>query len=104
VAVPALRSTLNPVFKRRFLSANYLVEMGQMDADLIPIFIETLTNRITGFRCGAAYSLSCYGSSAQAAVPALLQALNDRSDLDVQQAALHALRRIDPDALIIVPQ
>jgi HEAT repeat protein len=98
-AIPVLKEVIaNGNAKDRHWAAVYLHKIQPDDAELIPVFIGSLTNADRGIRISAAYSLLQYGSAAKMAVPALQQVLDD-SNADMRRAAQEAIRQIDPEVL-----
>src|SRR5262249_53218012 len=67
------------------------------DAEAVPVLIELLRSRDRQVRLIAAEGLERVGAKADAAIPALTNALSD-ADADVRAQAGQALYRIDRDA------
>jgi HEAT repeat protein len=101
-AVPVLEGVLDDLGRKHDATnshwvACYLLEMGESDSSLVPIFINSLTNihLRTGERMSACSCLGRIGPPAAAAIPALREALQD-PDAEVRRRANAALSRIDP--------
>ena len=97
--IPVFKDVIaNGNARDRHWAAVYLHKIQPANAEIIPVFVGSLTNQDSGIRSSAAYSLLSYGFNARTAIPALQKALGD-ADADVRQAARDALQKIDPDAL-----
>ena len=91
--VPALMQTLaDPDSHVRFLGAIALSKIGE---PAIAVLIEGLSDEVDVVRRESAFALGKIGPTAQAAVPALKQALKDK-DKRVRQKATRALKQIAP--------
>ncbi|HXF09829.1 MAG TPA: sister chromatid cohesion protein PDS5, partial [Desulfuromonadaceae bacterium] len=104
-AVPALSAALNDkATDVRHTAAIALVEIDPENIEqlnsLMPILIENINGiggRNFNFRSTTAEALAMCGSKAGAAVPALLKAVENTSDIE-QQRIIDSLKKIDPVA------
>ncbi|MBT4865246.1 MAG: HEAT repeat domain-containing protein [Planctomycetaceae bacterium] len=82
-------------------AANALVALKPDAAKaIVSIFIKRLQDKDPGHRQFAAWTLACFGEAADAAVPALIEVLNDD---EVSSTAAHALGNIGSKARSAVP-
>ena len=108
-AIPTLIEALNAQHEHvRGSAANALMKIGPV---AVPALIEALKNEHSevGVRGGAAYVLGQIGPEAQAAVPALIEALEDkgvsarRRGVYVHRQAASALGRMGPEGRAAFP-
>jgi len=94
-AVPALKKTLNDSNEKvRRYAVWALAELNELPHETVPALIEeALADESYEVRRNAAEALGQIGSGATAAVPALIQTLNDENE-GVRQKAAWALKRI----------
>lgn len=98
-AVPVLLQVLRG--NDNLVRVRVAASLGQIHSDpeiVIPALIHCLSDPRSDLRTEAAEALAGWGKQSQAAVPRLIQLLDDRSDRDLMAAVRKALKEIDPDA------
>jgi HEAT repeat protein len=104
-AVPAADPVREDVLVRRLIDAlkdpdpdvrqNLAAALAKIGPAAVESLVAALRDSVADRRAGAAYTLGQMGSPARSAMPALLDALDDR-DLDVRRQASFAVSRLVP--------
>jgi HEAT repeat protein len=93
----------SPHEKNRIVAVRSLQVRMDEAAQIVPSLINALKDRQPDIRLSAAIKLGLFGESANEAIPALQQRLND-GDARVREAAGIALTRIDPEKFPTPPK